>query len=270
MKKLLLPLAIAASCAQADYQAELGYAYSDSETDVGAAANDEVNSQAIVGTVYFESVDTNKGPYAEAAFHSKASSLSVGYSHVQMKPAAGGDTTDDSVAYGAHIVLDGGWILDVAAGDGEVLGESSDFYTVGGGLYLDDHSTLTLHYTDAELDDVTDGDLSIISLGYKRTTAHDDGSYCNLEVGLSHVEDDLNDDDYASLAGVFDYYIDKHFSVGLTLGYADAEEEAISYGVRSQFFFNDKVGISFAYEEVDVDNADDNEEVWTAGVNLRF
>jgi hypothetical protein len=250
-------------------KAELSYQYSDSETDVGALANDEVNSQAISGTVYFEAVDSSKGPYAEAAFLSRASSLFIDYSHEQNKPAAGGDTTDDTVSYGAHIVLDGGWIVDVEGGDGEAFGISADGYSIGGGLYLDDNSTLTLHYTELEADDI-DADIEAVSLSYKRIGELEGGSYYNVETVLSHIDSEVNDDEYADIDMAGDIYIDKHFSVGLTLGYADSEEEETRYGVRTQFFFSDKLGISFAYEEVDVDNEDDNEEVWTAGLTARF
>jgi hypothetical protein len=262
MKKLLLPLAIAASCAQADYQAELRYSYLNAKADDGISS-EEADLNAIQGTVYFNRVDSSKGPYAEAAFLSKASSLFVAYSDAD-------DLEIDTTAYGTHIVVEDKWIIDVAASDTDAEGSTVKTYTLGGGLYLDDMSTLTLGYTQSD-HDLADSDSDAIVLSYKRLAPLSGGSFYNVETDLAYIDqDDL--DETIALDFAADYYLDKHFSAGLILSYidADAEEgdEAVIYGVRTSFYFSDKLGITFSYAEEDNDLVDF--ETWSASLNARF
>ena len=277
MKKLILPLAVALPFAQvglADYQAELSYNYEESKTDQGVGqGDDEIDFHTYGGRVYFEQVDTSKGPYAEAAFLDKASSLFVDRTERKDKPAGMSQTETDITTYGADIVLQGKWIVNVLAGDGEDPDDDSvDLLGIEGGLYLDNSSTLTFSYLKEDVD-FPDANIDNYAVSYKRVGELAGGSYYNVEADLlyrdlgdAYVIDDVTDLDLAA-----DYYLDKHFSVGAVLGYADFDgDDEITYGVRTTFYFNDKAGINFSYKIEDNDVLADESEVWSAGINIRF
>ncbi len=270
MKKTLLALAIALPFAQpglADYQAELRYSHDNTDVEPSAFADFEQDTDTLVGTVYLQSIDGSIGPYQELAFLNKASSLFIGYDDFDDGVSRGTDTT---LSYGTRLVLQDKWIVDVSASDSEdAAGNSINTYTLGGGLYVTEFSALTFEYTKRE-EDAADSDADTYELRYKRTTRElAGGHYYNFDAVYLFDDDDILDETHGLELGA-DFYLDKHFSIGGVLGYADNDQlgDIIEYGVRTAFYINDRLGLSFRYVETDNDDAD--AETWVGDLVLRF
>ena len=150
---------------------------------------------------------------------------------------------------------DVGWKADVE-------GFNTDTFNIGGGAYLDDHSTLLVSYrfVEDEFDNTDHG----LALDYKNVMPLQGDTALNIEAGIGFINTDLGDDVF-SITGLLDYYFNPKFSLGGGLGYASADDDAFNYGIRAQYFFNSHVALAGSYDVVNADNFD----VKTFAIGLR-
>jgi Putative general bacterial porin len=270
MKKLLVTAiagVVMLPVANADqYQYQLNADYSNGDLDLF-----ETDTWSLAGTYYFNLVDDSKGPLAEAAFLSKSSSISLGYTDVSSELDGGSDFDSDEVEiYGRYVSQTSSAIVDLGYSLSEFddIDSDTDFFNIGVGFYLDDTTTFVANYFDLEYDQL-DADYRGIALDLKRVYLNSDDSAVNLEVGLGYIDydNDYPSSSYLSFGG--DYYFNKQFSIGASYTLVEGSEDD-TFGVRTQYFFNNNVSMYAGYELTEVDAYNDDEKVASVGVLARF
>jgi len=235
MKKTLLTALIALPLSQgvmADYQMEGQGSFADS--DGGSVIG-------LKGTYFLESVSTGNGPEAEAAFLDKASSVSA-------------EWRDNSDADATNLDFEGRYVHE-----GEYIGElgfdkDDDTTTIsfGGGIYLEDNTTIIGRYTNN-----SDADTSAFGVEYKKIgDFFDISNTLGVTAGVSRV----SFGDFSSFVfdAEVDYYLDDSFSVGGTFGIAFGDLDSTSFGGQAQYFFSESASIkgSLTIESPDVGDSD--------------
>ncbi len=269
MKKTTLSLAVACamglSAAANAYQFEVNAGF-----DRSQISNLDDDAWSIDGTMYLAPVDNSQGPLAEAAFLSKASFITLGYSYLDGDIAYDGDRYSiggEYVVEGSNLILgarytrfslDGTDVFD--AGNGNV-------YALTLGTYLNDMTTLRLNY---EHQDWSDADINDISVSARHLMA-DMGNGMQVAVegslGWFEIDPDGTGSDSAWTAGVgADLYLNRQFSVGAGVDFAHGDNDVEGYGwdIRAQYFFAPEFAVNVAYGELNPDG------LWAMGAQPAF
>lgn len=216
MKKSIVPAMLSMLALPAlagSYQFELAGTYNNIDIE-----GIDTDTYGLIGAFYFNRVDDSVGPIAEAAFLNKASSLNLGYA--TSKTDVGPFNIDgDAWQFGGRGVFGEQGILQGSYTKADVEGFNTDTFNIGGGAYLDDHSTLLVSYrfVEDEFDNTDHG----LALDYKNVMPLQGDTALNIEAGIGFINTDLGDDVF-SITGLLDYYFNPKFSLGGGLGYASA------------------------------------------------
>lgn len=225
MKKLLLVGAVTLAAAQSyaqDYQAEIGLKYSD--IDYGSA-------QSLFGEVYFDKVDTSKGPLAEAAFLDKASGITIDYTN--FKPDAG--DSSDTTSLDLRYVASEKWIIEA----NYESGEDDDTIGFGFGAYLTDNIDLVGHYK-------TNDNADYISVTMHGVAPLDGSAALSYDLGLTNVSPDVGDSESVIDLGV-GYYFNKSFGVGIDYSTTTGDLDISSVGLEADWFVTETVDLTLSY-----------------------
>ncbi len=206
MKKTLLAIAIstAAAAASADYQMEAGAFYGQGE--VGSIDYDAMGVQ---GRFNFESVDTSKGPHAEAAFLDKSSSVGFGYNTIE--PDLAGADDIDSFDFDVRVVTNDNLIIQGAYETSEEGDDETDTFGLGIGTYLNDNTDIVVSY---ETTDYENSDLDQINVAVHGVNPLTQGATLAYDATLSYVDTDDDSGHMIELGAT--YYFNKDLGVGLS------------------------------------------------------
>jgi Putative general bacterial porin len=247
-----LGLALSAT-AQAEYNAEANLAISGGDND----------GFAIGGTYYLDSVDDTKGPLGEAAFLDMSSYVSAAYSENEFDDS---DNETELVAVGGRYIFgEGNWIVDVGYSnfDADAAGEL-DTFSISGGKYLTDTTTLILSYANTDPDDGEDADIYGIDVDHLLNVGE---GALKLHGGFSTADTDGDDIDF--------YGVDATWypcnSLGLGVGYGntdDGSDDIDEYRISAEWFITNQVSASVTYLEAE--QGDLESDSFLIGVSARF
>jgi len=239
----------------------------------------DVDSITAGGTFYLSPVDPNKGPLAEAAFLNQSSSISAYYTDGETDGDGRGLEFKDYGIGSRFVIGDADWIIDLGYSRSEPdnplnIGPDDfeiDTFTVGGGKYLTDNTTMVVSYTNKDADDGGDLDKYQLDLEHLFHTSWGGikllGSYGKVDL------DDADDIDLYKLGGIF--YPCKSIAIGASYRKADNDflNEVEEYSAFAEWFINDQVGVTLEYRDADVevDGGDDLEaDAILVGARIRF
>jgi len=263
-------LALSAT-AQADYRVEL------SPTLTGG----DTSSIGVDATLYLKSVDTSKGPLAEAAFQDRASYVSANYTDGEVDSDGALDDLEfeDYGAAGRFIFGDGGWILDAGYTRSEtdspiadLIGPDSfelDTFSVGAGKYLTDNTTLVVSYLNSEADDAgSDVDSYQADLQHLFLWGDDMGLKVQGTYGITEVEDE-DDIDVYTLGATF--YPCKNLGIGGSFSRFDNYGvEVDAYNASIEYFLTESFAVGAAYDSTDWEEGDLEPEIYSFTAKVRF
>lgn len=221
------------------YQGEVGLLAGQIDSDIGDADIVGIN-----GEYFFDAVDTNNKPLAEAAFLQEAGGVHAIYTETDFDGAklkSGGISID-------HYFGDSIFYAGVGALAVDADGEKDDTWTVTAGVTPLAGWLLTTTYIDA-----VDYEFNLSS---KYVTQLGGDTAINFELGYAVGADDEDD----TISAALDYY----FTRNLSLGAFTSSAEETATGVRGRYFFNEKISAEASYQtEDDVDTV-------LLGVAFRF
>jgi hypothetical protein len=230
-----------------------GVAHADFNTELYGSVlkSDDLKLFALGGSYYFDQVNTNKGPLAEATFLDQQSSVDAVFTRF--------DFDEDNVnawAIGGTYVLQGtGLYLNAAVS--HVNGYLADIYSLGGGYYLSRDWAVSVN---TEFD--KDFNYQGFSLGSKKLFNLGGDTFVSL--AGEYTNPDQSDDSFAVSS---DFYLNRNLSVGLGYQWADSFSDGVS-SVRSQWFINDKFAVSAEVSYADYDSGSDTN--YMLGATMRF
>ncbi|MCB1704938.1 MAG: putative porin [Halioglobus sp.] len=258
-------LALSAT-AQADYQWELGgaYTYGEIQADLKPGPSDDIdeNIGELFGTWYFENVDTSKGPLNEAAFLDHASNITVFATdgEVDLNSIDNRLSDKDGQTYGfnSRYVAEGpGWKLSGWLGELGYeyldLDNSIDTYHAAIGKYVTPNTTIVLNYD--RIDVSAGGDTNGYSLDLDHFFAFSNGG---LKVNASAgkvVVSDADDVEQYELGGT--WYLTNNLGFGA--GYMNTQQdgyEVNSWAVNANWFITESFAMDLSYGQADFDDID--------------
>ncbi|MDC3332775.1 putative porin [bacterium] len=266
---LALCSAIAANAGSYQIQGDLNY-------DDGEVSGNDINTTSVSVTYYLDAVDDSKGPFAEAAFINKASSISASYIDLELDYANNTSVDSDLSAIGMeYITKDSGYIIGMSYGQGENSSEDVDSYGITIGKYLTDNITARLSYAAAETDDLADTEVNITGLSFRLFHDFDEQDmYLAVDTGFSHhsVEDNSDSESHNMASAGATLYFTKQLSVYAALDLipnGDAKGGITTTGV--EYFVTPNISTSVYYSDYQPSDGDlDSEATWSFGLTGRF
>lgn len=255
MKKTnLLAVALAFTaghvCASEPFQYEVGASFSNQEnTDV----------HAVSGTYYLAPLSNGDGPFAEAAFLGRASSISGSFSRVQLDDAMLSNFDTNAWSLGGVYQVEGtGYFVN--GGLSRFNGDGEFSYALGGGYYLTDDWAVSV---DANFDE--DVSYRGATLTSKKIWDLGWGDSVNLEASYTHNDEGPN----AYGVGV-DYYYSPRVSVGLAHSWIDDFDDLNTGAttVSINGFVTETIQISGVYNYSNVTGVSNN--TYGVAVSARF
>ena len=266
-------LAISAT-AQADYQWELGGAYSMGEYSADVKNNSVVGGNkskdidedigTLFGTYYLENVDTSKGPLRQAAFLDHASDITIFArdGDVDLNSLDRNLEDQDGQSYGisSRYVAEGpgwklsGWLMDLGFERREPADKEVDNYTIGIGKYLTPNTTLVFDYNKINVNNGNDTD------SYGGDLAHffamsSGGIKANVGAGKLVIN---NGDDVESYDIGATWYINNN--IGFGGGYEntsqDGGQEVDRFFVNADWFITESFAMDLTYGQANFDDQD--------------
>ncbi|MDP5031688.1 MAG: putative porin [Paraglaciecola sp.] len=247
MKKI----AFAASLITFSLLSGVAHANFNSELNGAVLKADELKVYSVGGSYYFDSVNTSKGPLAEASFLDLQNSIDVSFTRFDLDD----QNLNSWGVNGTYVLQNTGLFLN--AGIQHLNGYSENIYTLGGGYYLSrDWAVLV----DTQFDD--DMNYQGFSLASKKLFDLGNDNFVSLEG--AYINPDSGDDSFAVSA---DYYLNRNLSVGLGYEWSDSFSDGVST-VRSQWFISEQFAVSAAVSYMD-DNIGST-TLYNLGATLRF
>ncbi|MGO4891037.1 putative porin [Flavobacterium sp. W21_SRS_FM6] len=230
-----------------------GVAHANFNTELNGAAlkADELKVYSVGGSYYFDSINTNKGPLAEASFLDLQSSVEAFFTRSDFD-----DENLNSWAVGGTYVLQNTGLF-LNADVQHLNGYSENIYTLGGGYYLSRDWSVSV---DTQFDD--DMNYQAFSLASKKLFDLGGDRFVSLEG--TYINPDDFDDSFAVSA---DYYLNRNLSLGLGYEWSDGFSDGLST-VRSQWFVSEHFAVSAAVSYMD-DNIGST-TLYNLGATLRF
>lgn len=225
------------------YQAEISGVATRSDSDY---LYEDTNQYGITGRYYFNVVNTDNLPLAEAAFLGRSSNVFAGFEDVTRE---NGFASSQDYRVGAEFYIPENFLY-VKAGVSRHSYRSTrdnDWFTTLGVVPIDG-LLITTEYNSAYGYDANIHAKYLTELG---------GHYVNLEAGIADVGSHSTT---IEIAG--DFYFDNTFSVGGVISDNDAYGTAST--LRTTKFFSEKLSGTFSYTDTRYGNE------LTVGLNLRF
>ena len=254
-----LALALTGAAQAEEYSWEVGAGLSGSDVegiDLGAS-------------YFFQPVDDSKGPYREAAFIDRASSVTVVASDSEL------DNTVDSEDYGIgvrYITAGGGWIIDGRYLRSELstgpLDVELDAYGLTVGKYIAENTTLEIGYAYSEADGGAEVDSYSAEIQHLMNWGD---SGLKLGGGYIYSETDDGGNDLDTYFVDATWYPCKNLGINAGFALADSENGDVDvYSVGAEYFITQHAAVSLAYASEEVDDTNLESDVWRMGVNFRF
>lgn len=280
MKKILALSIIAASLPAfaGSYTAEVNVGYGSGEVDYGDTTVD-LDTWMVGGNYYVSKVSTDKGPLAEAAFLSKATSFSAMVGRTSFDDDDDADL--DHKVFGVHVVGPNDLILELqyTGAEEDDLDIKSEEISLSAGTYLDDRHAVLFSYA-VNLDSVGDVEDNIETFGaqYHGFMPLAGDSSLSYDASLDYIDVDYDagyDDDGFGIGAGITWYPMRTLGVGLSLQQTDVGDiTTTEYAIDAEYFFTENIAASLAYSvaEEDDDNAADtvDTDLILVGVTARF
>jgi len=258
MKKLAYIVAagaiISTSAVADDYQAEIGLVYGtiDTEVDLGPFGSGSVdaNTAMLFGEVYFDKVDTSKGPLAEASFLSKSSGLMASYTDIE-------NVDDNSWGLGGRFVFGEDYIIEADySSDGDI-----DSYGIGFGKYLSDNTDVVVSYGSSDDLDALNADMhSVVSLSGTSSLAY--------SLGIAYLK--ASDESGYGLSGDLTYYFNNNFGIGASVARDSIDDiDSTSWALNADWFVNNSWDLGLMYSSTDLADIV-TVDMLAASVSFRF
>ena len=246
-KKIILAGAISALTAlsaQADYQfeANVGYLQGDIE-------NLDFDGFALAATIYFDTVDTSKGPLSEAAFLSKSSSISLSNSNTTLDDIDL-DVTDTTDIVG-RFVFSNDFILEISYSDEDNDIAEDSAIAVGIGKYLSDSDEIIF-----SIETTDESEIDSLGIDYHSLNDLAGSASISYDLGASYI--DAADDSGFGLLGGLTYYPSTQLALAAEVDYLSVGDIDVTiFSVGAEYFFNENIAGSIAYSTSDTDVDDD-------------
>jgi hypothetical protein len=221
-------LALSANAMASDYSVEIGGQYVDFDFTEAWGAD---------ATIYFQPIQTGKGPLAEAAFLNRASNVSFAYLREK-------NGNFDVPAVGAEFYF-GNYYL-AANYTHFSNGFSINDYGIRGGLMVAENTRATLGYNRTELPFGID--LDTYTVGIKHLMLLDGNTALSLEGDVGMARNGSSEFAYALQA---DYYLSPGFSLGARYSGIGSDDE---WGLGTRYFFTPRVSGGLEYTRADGDD----------------
>ena len=186
------------------------------------------NGFSVNGVVYFQSVDTSKGPLSEAAFLDKSSNIGVSFRDI---------SDSDLILANTRIVFGNDFIFEGAY-------QYTDFnnpYSVSVGKYITDTSDIVLTYLDFDLLGVKSFDLSshsVIDLGV--------GSYLGIDLNVGYV--DFRGGNTSNIGFELTYFGAPNWGIGIDGSTQLEGDGPTEYSLFSEYFFTENAAASLRWQ----------------------
>ncbi len=237
--------------AHAEFRWELGAGYQtgDVEGNVGEVDIDaDIDVASVYGSWYFSSVNTEKGPLAEAAFLDRASRVDVLFQDGELD----GDIADAdlrSYAVGTRWVIDkeSGWLIEAAASLDEVENDETESFSIGGGKYIFENTSVVLSYTYSDPDIGDDVDTYAVEVEHLQATPIGalklEGAYAYADPGDSSDTDNW--------LGSFTFYPTNRIGVGGSWFRSISGSSSDTWALFAEWFITESIAVSVAYEDTE-------------------
>ena len=249
------------------FQDEVSYQNMSIENDSGTSSMD-IN--AIFVSHFFDSLSTNSGPLAEAAFLGRVSDIHAGYGDVAFTVLS--NDLDGSVwELGANYFVPGSdyfFAVDIRSMEVSLAALEATFDTrvISGGMYLDDQFTIELEYSTEVAGTSISPDTDYVDITVRAKRLLDmGGQTVNVEGSVSSSEADNSTISATNTIMAFsgDYYVNDMFSVGL--GFSsnsgdDLSDEGLTTAFSARYFFTPTVSLALNMEQFSADNAGNEDE----------
>lgn len=259
--------------AQADFQFEVGGAYAKGELTTGNGADADQDIFSLGGFYHLESVDTSKGPLSEAAFIDRSSDVGLLYTFGEVDFNNGGDSDINNLSVAGRFVdKQSGWLVELGydfdeADSDAINGADSDAYTLRGGKYIAENTTVIFGWTYTEDDNNAESDEYSLQFAHLQQLSQ---GALKLEAAVGLVESNFADDvDLYSIGGT--YYVNNTLGFGGEFSRLDSNEAEVNqWTVFSELWVTEQVGITLAYTEVEEDDSDAESDAIILAVVGRF
>lgn len=238
MKKIILAGAISALTtlsAQADYQFEANVGYFQGDVE-----NADFDGYALAATIFFESVDTSKGPLSEASFLDKSSGISLAFGTTEFDDF---DNEEDISSVSGRFVLSNDFIIEADYTDFDF----DTSFTIGFGKYLTESSDILISYT--TFDDV---DFNVLDLAFHSVNGLTGPASIAYDLGASYIDAD-NETGFGLNAGLT-FYPTSQLGLGISGSYSSVDDtDVTTIELGAEYFFNENVAGSLTYSTSDTD-----------------
>ena len=296
MIAFVVSIVLVTSAGADEYSFEVLGLVSQQDTDTTITGNGgsvtldaEADTVGLAGAWYYAGLSDDNGPWADAPFISRASSVFVTVDGVEettsiafSDPLLGTDVDIDvdttTIGLGIqHIWADSGWFGIASIGQLEIdSGTSADgdatLLLVGGGRYIGETTALQLLVTDVDDENFgsTNIEAALQHIG-RLSTIWQWGT--ELRYGVSDASGDLVADQTSYGAGLI-LYPNNRLALTTSLQFVDSDDDVDEreVGVAVSWFATRNVELLFSYASLEIDlpqDALDGDSV-EAGINVRF
>jgi hypothetical protein len=252
--------------AQADYQWELGTDYATGDIEIGSFDAD-LDVFSVYGTYFLDTVDTSKGPLAEAAFLDRASSVQVDYSNGEFDGIFGDVDVEGYGIEGRYVFDQSGWLVDFGYRQDEFDNDDIETFSIGAGKYIAENTALVVSYANTEDDFDVDSDAYGVNL--EHLWSLEQGAI-KLDAGYTFVDPDQGDEvNVFSVDGT--YYVNNSLGFGVSYALADSDDTDLEdWSLYSEWFINEQVAVSLAYTESEDDKTGVESDAIVISARVRF
>ena len=264
------------STAQAEYQFELSSNAHTGDIEIGNVDADR-ESFGLTGTYYLGSVDTSKGPLAEAAFLDRASSITLDFSIGEIDFDDGDFDVDHYSAESRLVSKETGWLVDLGYRRTEIDNEEIDTFAIGVGKYVLENTAVVLSYANSDavalnyvdFDVESTGDFDRYGLAVEHLWQLETGAI-KLDLSAALVDVDNADDiNVWALGGT--YYLNPSLGFGADYSHSDSDETDVEdWSLFAKWFVTEQVELSLAYSEQEDDELGLESDAIMFNANVRF
>ncbi len=237
--------------AHAEFRWELGASYQSGEVEGNAADLDidsDIDVAGIEGSWFYSSVNTEQGPLAEAAFLDRASRVDVRFEDGEFD----GDVLDAdlrSYSVGTRWVInkDSGWLIEASASLDEVENDETESFTIGGGKYIFENTSVVLSYTYSDPDFGDDIDTYAVEVEHLQETP-----IGALKLEGSYAYDDPGDSsDTDNWLSSFTLYPTNSIGVGGSWLRSLSGSSSDTWALFAEWFITETIAVSVEYQDTE-------------------
>ena len=229
---------------------------------MNVSSSEDYEGWNLAGRIYFNEVETSRGPLALASFLQRTGHLGLTYTN----------TETDSGAETKEWVLDSRFVInslvmEAAYGkrDGGASTQSdADLWRAALGYYIGDDTQVRAAYEATDTDGGDNGNRYVVDITHVQDLSNGMTWSANALVGW--VDEDA--DDGTDLNLLFDWFFNDNVSVGTELTYSDRDVvgNTFDYEVHGDYFITDRLSLRLSYFNQDYGDTD----VETDGLLFQF